>query len=237
MITIEPPSLGEGSTREQLEKIRSYLYRTSQQLTWAFSVLDQKDSQPGQSLPERKPGSQQPQQVFAGIKNLIVKSADIVNAYSDIIEKRLEGTYAAQSEFGSFREKTSQQLKADSQGISQLFSRNQQLQADINALEQKNSQVSAYIKTGLLREGKSPLYGLEIGQQNRVDGVETFDKFARFTSDRLSFFDSSDVEVAYISDYRLYITNAHVTGSLDLGGKFRVFCQNGLVFQWTGGKN
>ena len=236
MITIEPPSLGEGNTREQLQNIKSYLYRTAQQLSWAFSVLDGKDSHIQAEQPQARADAQKesPQQTFAGIRQLIVKSADIVNAYSDIIEKRLEGTYVAQSQFGLFREKTSQHFKADSQSITRLFSKNQQLQTAVDALEHKNQSVSAYLKSGLLQED-GPVYGLEIGQQNLVEGKETFDKFARFTADRLSFFDRSDVEVAYISDYRLYISNAMVTGSLELAGRFRLSYQNGLSFQWIGG--
>ena len=80
-----------------------------------------------------------------------------------------------------------------------------------------------------------PVYGLEFGQTNSVDGETVFDKFARFAADRLSFFDSNDVEVAYISDYKLYITNAEISGSLWLSGKFKIYYNGGLAFQWIGG--
>jgi hypothetical protein len=82
-----------------------------------------------------------------------------------------------------------------------------------------------------------PVYGLEIGQTNSVDGATVFDKFARFAADRLSFFDSNDVEVAYISDYKLYITNAEISGSLWLSGKFKIYYNGGLAFQWIGGES
>ena len=80
-------------------------------------------------------------------------------------------------------------------------------------------EVQAYIKSGLLYydDYGVPVYGIEIGQTNTANGVEFFNKFARFTSDRLSFYDANDTEVAYISDYMLVITNAWVKGSLKLG--------------------
>ena len=240
MITIEPPSLGEGTAKQQLEALRGYLYRTAQQLTWAFSVLQSQEESEAGSAPTAAPRPQapdsSPQQVFSNIKQLIIKSADIVKAYGDVIEKRLEGSYVASSQFGSFREETSQLINANSRGLSQLFQLSQQLDAEVNALQEKNQSVSAYLKSGLLQEGERPVYGLEIGQRNLVDGKPVFDRFARFTADRLSFFDSSDVEVAYISDYRLYITNAQVSGTLELAGRFRIFYQNGLTVQWTGGR-
>ena len=98
--------------------------------------------------------------------------------------------------------------------------------------------IYGYAQRGFLyyKENGTPVYGLEIGQTNSVDGQNVFDKFARFASDRLSFFDSNDVEVAYISDYKLYITNAEITGSLWLSGKFKIYYNGGLAFQWIGGE-
>ena len=78
-----------------------------------------------------------------------------------------------------------------------------------------------------------PIYGLEIGQRNDVDGVEVFNKYAQFTSDRLSFFDSNDVEVAYISDYKLYITHVVIKGTLT-GNAFRMDFTNGFRLKYVG---
>ena len=72
--------------------------------------------------------------------------------------------------------------------------------------------MNAYIRTGLLYEGSDGIarYGVEIGEEAEKDGVKAFRKFARLTSDRLSFFDQNDIEVAYISDRKIYITSAEV---------------------------
>ena len=73
-------------------------------------------------------------------------------------------------------------------------------------------EVNATIRTGLLTQGPdgADIYGVEIGQQEWEDGVLRFRKYARLTAEKLSFYDSNDVEVAYISDRRMYVTAATV---------------------------
>ena len=94
--------------------------------------------------------------------------------------------------------------------------------------------VLANIRTGILYydDSGAAVYGLEIGQRNTIDGEEVFRKYARFVSNRLSFFDENDNEVAYISDYKLYITSAQVTGELTVG-RYRLDTSDGLAFRWV----
>jgi hypothetical protein len=175
------------------------------------------------------------QAAFASLKPLIIKSADIVEAYYEEISKRLVGEYVAESDFGTFREQTIQDIEANSTGITQFFTNLQELITDIDNINFKLLEVNAHIRSGLLYNDANgvPIYGLEIGQKNIVDGKEVFNKYARYTSDRLSFYDQNDTEVAYISDYKLYITNAEVTGTLQLGG-YIIETTNGLAFKWVG---
>lgn len=235
-IELEHPPRAEGSLRDQLQSLHSYLSRTSQQLQWAFETLE---AGKGESirLPQNLPREKSPREIFSGIKSLIIQSADIVDAYDQQIRKRLEGEYAAASEFGTFRQETVQQLEANSQELKQLFLSEEKLQSQVDGLEQENRSTAAYLRSGKLEEGDFPVYGLEIGQTNRQNGQQVFKKFARFTPDRLSFFDGSNVEVAYISDFRLFITDASVAGTLQLGGRFQASFENGLIFKWTGGNS
>ena len=94
-------------------------------------------------------------------------------------------------------------------------------------------ETNAYIRTGLLfySDDGFPVYGLELGQKNEANGVEVFNKFAMFTADKLSFYDQNENEVAYISDQKLYITEAHITGALTLG-RYYISTANGLAFKW-----
>ena len=118
----------------------------------------------------------------------------------------------AQSQFGTYRQETEQRISANSLMIEQKFSNLQQLETTVAELRSAVLEVSATIRTGLLAEdaeGRS-IYGVEIGQQERENGVIRFRKYARLTAEKLSFYDSNDVEVAYISDRRMYVTAATV---------------------------
>ena len=64
-----------------------------------------------------------------------------------------------------------------------------------------------------------------------VNGEETFNKYARFTADRLSFYDANDTEVSYIGDYKQVITNAKVLEKLEVG-KFVFDTSNGIALRW-----
>ena len=81
-----------------------------------------------------------------------------------------------------------------------------------------------------------PVYGVEIGQKTQIDGEEVFNQFARFTAEKLSFFDSNGVEVAYISDQKLYISHVEVTGTFTQGGFIDITLPDkSVVTKWIGG--
>ena len=242
-VQIRTPNITAGTDRERLMQIQSYLYQMAQQLQWAFNTLETGTGSASQQtlLQAAKAAAKEadPTTTFAGLKNLIIKSADIVDAYYEEINSRLEGVYVAQSDFGTYTEQTGAEIRQNSTNINQLYTNIRTLSESVDEIYNNTIGANAYLKSGLLYETEAgvPVYGLEIGQTNSVDGVTVFDKFARFAADRLSFFDSNDVEVAYISDYKLYITNAEISGSLWLGGKFKIYYNGGLVFQWIGGES
>ena len=95
----------------------------------------------------------------------------------------------------------------------------QEIITDVENVEHTLIEVNAHIKTGILYydDDGVPVYGLEVGQRTEIDGEEVFNKYARFTSNKLSFYDQNDNEVAYISDRKLYITHIEVTGSYAIG--------------------
>lgn len=97
----------------------------------------------------------------------------------------------------------------------------------------------AHIRTGEIdtrvdeQGNEFPVYGVEIGQTDTVNGQAVLRRFARFSSGKLSFYDQNNTEVAYISDYKLYITNAEIAGTLKLGG-FLIDTSKGLTIKWVG---
>lgn len=238
-IQIPVPNITAADDAQRLRQIQGYLYRMAGQLQWAFDTLTVSGTEPS-AAETSLPGTARKTDTVntaAGIRDLIIKSADIVDVLSRQVGRRLEGVYLAQSDFGTYREETALEIDAGSQAVRQLFTQVQEITDTVEGLYDSSLTASAYLKSGLLerKPDGTAVYGLEIGQTNSAGGETVFDKFARFSADRLSFYDSNDVEVAYISDYKLYITNAEISGSLWLSGRFKICCNGGLAFQWIGG--
>lgn len=253
-INIRLPNITGNTEAEQLAQVKSYLYQMVGQLNYALStietgtgVVDVRGNPVSVSTQQKE----DPASTFNSIKALIIKSADIVTAYYDEIVKRLEGVYVAEASFpdgiAAYIQKTSNDVIANSQYISQMYTNIQTILSDVDDIKNDQIKVKAHIKTGLLyyvgEDGKeydselengTPVYGVEVGQiVTDENETELFNKFARFTSNRLSFYDQNNNEVAYISDYKLFITNAEITGSLKLGG-FLIDTTRGFTIRWEG---
>ena len=238
-INIRLPNITAATEAGKLQQVQSYLYQLVEQLNRGLGEVEAAGAaraaaaiQAGAA--EKTP---EPRATFNAIKNLIIKSADIVEAYYDTISARLEGVYVAESDFGSYAEKTSQQIQGNSASIEQLYGNLQAIITDIEGLEHSVIDVNAHIRSGLLYYDDLgvPVYGLEIGQRTKIDGEEVFNKFARFTSGKLAFYDQNGTEVAYISDQKLYITHAHITGSFIEGGfQDTVQGDGSIVTRWVG---
>lgn len=272
------PHITEGTDREMLMQLKTYMYQMAEQLQWALNSLDTSGSQSAASTTKSqisvKPISEDnAHSSFNAIKSLIIKSADIVNAYYEEINKRLKSEYVAQSDFGSYTEEMEQMITGNSSAIEQAFANIQTIDSDVQGVFKALSDnikraetelaegmdgvsaelgekietitknlaailtVNAYIKSGLLyyNDDGLPVYGVEVGQTNNVNGEEVFRKFARFTANRLSFYDQNDMEVAYISDYKLYITSVEILYSL-VGGGFMLDFSRGFTLQYLGGE-
>ena len=242
-MNIRFPNITGHTEAEQLTQVKSYLHQLVEQLNWALSTIESGTSSskasPAVDTPTNGAGKAQENEVsFYELKSLIIKSADIANSYYEQFSKRLEGSYVSQSDFGIYEEATAQEILANSTAIEQFYTDLQQIITDIENAENSLIDVYAHIKSGMLYydDDGSPVYGLEIGQRTEIDGVESFNKYARFTSDKLSFYDSSDNEVAYISDKKLYITHVEVTGSFSLGGFVdKVLADRSVVTKWIEG--
>lgn len=218
-MSIPLPRQITGSGQEQLRQIQSYLFRLSQELELALGTVDKqlltlRDTAAQTERAVRTVSeSQNPKAQFSSLKSLIIKSADIVNAYYEEISRKLSGEYVAQSDFGTFRQETRQSITENSQGITRAFSDLQTIENTLAELSGAVTQVNAWIKTGKLGEDENsvPIYGVEIGQQTEKDGIVAFQKFARLLADRLSFFDRNGLEVSYIGEESMHITRAEVS--------------------------
>ena len=240
-IELRYPHVPNVTEREQLAYMKSYLHQLVDQLQIALnnigssttSVVTSAQKPAAPSVIERT----DPAVTFNSIKSLIIKSADIVNSYYDQINTRLNGVYVAESDFGTYAEQTSQEIEQTSTKTDQLFENIQVIETEVENLAYALIETNAYIRSGLLYTGDNgvPMYGLEIGQKVVIEDEEVFRKFARFTADRLSFYDQNGSEVAYISDYKLYIRNVEITSSYKIGGLVDTVMSTGdVVTKWVG---
>lgn len=292
---IRLPQINAPTEKEQLAQIKSYLFQLAEQLQWGLQNIESSSKSSNvvvtptpRSLLAGSQPAQSPEATFGSIKALIIKSADIINAYYEDIHERLEGQYVAQSDFGTFKENTAQDITKSATRIDNAFINIQSIETnlidvdesveevrtgidsnlqvlneeiselnmalndakgsidsdiqgirdEIENIEFSLVEVNANIRSGLLYydDDEIPVYGLEIGQKTMVDGEEVFNKFARFTSERLSFYDRNGIEVAYISDYRLYIYNVEITGIFKIGGLVDTVMASGdVVTKWVQG--
>ena len=250
-IDLRFPNITGTTEKEQLMQVKSYLYQLTEQLQWALNNIDTSatnhvvyetkisghvvQGDGGTSLASDEPFDAEV--AFADLKPLIIKSADIVEAYYEHINTRLAGLYVAESDFGTYIEETELEISRRSTDIEQLFTNIQQIVSDIENLNFTLAEVNAHIKSGKLYNDENglPVYGIEIGQKNTIDGVEVFNKYARFISDRLSFYDHNGTEVAYISDRKLHISNVEITNSYKIGGFVDTVMASGdVVTKWVG---
>lgn len=230
------PNITAATPEGKLQQMQSFLYQTIEQLNWALNTIETAAaSGNAASQTAQKGGNSSAEKdavtSFNDIKALIIKSADIVNAYYEKINAKLVGEYVAISDFGTYSENTAAEIEANSSGIKQNYQNIQSILSDITTIKDKQVKVDAHIKTGVLYydEAGVPVYGMEIGQKTDIDGEEVFNKFARFSSDKLSFYDQNGNEVAYISDKKLYISHIEVTGSYTIGNLVDTVLADGSV--------
>lgn len=242
---IRYPNIVGKTDTQKLEQMKSYLHQLTDELNFHLdkfgTAVNSVSGYPSTTNEAARVAKKtDPVSTFNDIKALIIKSADIVNAYYDVISARLDGAYVAESDFGIYAEQTSQSIAANTKSIGQFYTNLQQIIDEVDDVVRSQIEVDAHINTGLLyyEDDGTPVYGLEIGQRTEVGGEEVFNKYARFTPDKLAFYDQNGNEVAYISDRKLYITHIEVTGSYAQGGFVDTALADGsIVTRWMRGEN
>lgn len=209
-----PPVISAEQPEEALRNMQKYLWQFAEQVQLALEESGRRETAILQKAENYSAKLQKdsPAATFGKVKDLIIKSAEIVEAYRTEITKTLAGQYVAVSDFGTYKEQTAAVITETDKNVTQNYTMIQQIESNVEGLESGINKMNAYIRTGLLYEDEegTSRYGVEIGEEAEKDGVKAFRKFARLVSDRLSFFDQNEIEVAYISDRKLYITAAQV---------------------------
>lgn len=236
-VNIRFPNINATTEAGKLQQMQSYMHQLVEQLNWALNTVEA--AQSGNASPaivyrqSEDASSKEAEDTFNSIKALIIKSADIVKAYETTIFSDFNGKYFADSDFGTYIEDTKRKVEDNSKGVTDVFTNVQTIESNLGALEDDVRTTNAYIKRGLLfyDENGSAVYGIEVGETSE-DGA--FLKYARFISDRLSFFDVNGNEVAYIGAGCLYVNGKTVfLGEIQLGG-YKTDTSDGLAFTWIG---
>lgn len=245
-IDIRMPNINAPTDAGQLQQIRSYLYQFAEQMKWALDTMGAGSNETivkqGEGSASESSEEADAMATFNEVKSLIIKSADIVDAYYEEIDKMisLSGKYVAQSEFGDYTEETNQTISATSEYVTQTLTKVETIEGKLDGIESSIKEKESYIRYGYVGTtlddtgiATNDAPGIEIGDFNEFDGT-VYKRFARFTAYGLELFGNTlDHPVAYIKQSKLYIVEAEITGTLKLGG-YRIDTSNGLSFKWIG---
>lgn len=181
---IRYPNITGKTDAQKLEQIKSYLHQLVGELNYQLkqgetvgSIVNYASSVNGDVVRRKT----DPISTFNDIKALIIKSTDIINAYYEEINARLEGVYVKESEFDTYAEQNDTSIQTIISNMKQIAESIQHLTSALETMEQYQSDMNVHINTDLLGDDGDTVYGMEIGQRTE-DG---FDKFARFTSNGL----------------------------------------------------
>lgn len=228
-----PPRL-MGDTADQLRQITSYLFQLQRDLNVAMDNLGddsgpviQKAAQAAETSIKQGAMAEAAKQ----LKSLIIKTANTIQKEMDTWTQTLEGTYVAQSEFGTYQEEVSQEITATATEIVNRFNYESNLAARLEELEAENTllktykvETEQYTKSGLLYydEYDVPVYGYAVGEvltRVIVNGEETVrreDLLSTWSSGRLNFWQGGHI-VAYYANNKMYVTDGEFLNSLQIG--------------------
>lgn len=239
-VDIRFPNITATTESGKIQQLQSYMHQLVEQLNWALNTVEtaSNGTVPStvnvQQAKELSP--KEAEDTFNSIKALIIKSADIVKAYEKTIFTDFDGKYFADSDFGTYLEETSRAVEENSKGVTEYYERIETIDSRVEGVEDEVRTTNAHIRRGYLDDGA---FGIEIGETK--DGV--FKRYARFTSDKLSFHDKNGNEVAYIGAGEedkenpncLYITGRAIFQGDIQFGQYIADTSDGLAFTWIGG--
>lgn len=244
MTEIRLPHITGVTEQEQLMQIKSYLYQLTGQLNFALKAVNSEGNYTqqitrtsGESGTEKDTDIEEKLKNFIEVKNLIIKSADVIEFFEDIVTRELEGNYVATSDFGIFQEQTSNKFVETSENVTNYYESTKEIIANKFELRKDN----CYIKTGWLDDDNT-VAGFEVGQYTEYVETDTSGNvitkyndtgFAHFTTEEIAFFDKNRVKLAWFSKSVMHIANAQIEDTLTLGG-YVVDTENGLAFKWKG---
>ena len=247
-IDIRLPNITATDEAGQLSQMRSYLYQFAEQLKWALNTLENNPNSEAVVLKDavgnvvEQTEEAKAQDTFNSIKDLIIKSADIVEAYYEEVDSMLQlsGKYVAQSEYGKYTEETTHKVNATSDYIEQQFYKKETIDGEEVTTEYSIADIDKRIRSqeGTIRYGEvdttlttdGKTYGIEIGEFETSGGKET-KRFATFSAAGVELYawSNSTAPVVTISQSKITITAAEFKSYVIMGG-YKLDFSNGIAF-------
>ena len=187
------------------------------------------------------------QAASAELDQITVRIDGVDQQVSDL-SATLQHQYVTVSDLGTYKEDIRTEISAQADNITNIYNYVSELQANIegvsDAFSTYRTETDGYIRTGIVDyDGTLPIFGIAIGQnlQTSVDNdgntiIAKKNFRGIYTSQRLSFW-QDEVEVAYVSNNQLYITNVVALSTMTVG-EWSISGANaasGLVLKWIGG--
>lgn len=243
-IKIETPPGLKGTTEQQITQMYAFLFRLSENLNVALNNLSLESFSSASDLastthsalgaPEADTGPKTAE-TYNELRALINNTADLIHLEMDSMKDIYSSQYNAVSEeWGSFQEEINTTIEKTAHNVVSTY----EYDASIQSLNEAAVGFSDYMlhTEGYIRQGfidydedGAPIIGIAIGQNLKsttvvIDGEEyqhldRAQSCAFYTAEKVSF-RVNGVEVAYVSNKKLYIHDVEITGSVIFNSKW-----------------
>lgn len=243
VIDIAFPNFTGTTTEAQLSEIKSFLFGLTDKLNYALQSVEVEGSADVTYTPYTTSSSATSVQKvqkkgdlpFNEIRDLIINSSEIFTAYSDMIQKRLNYEYVAQSDFGDYLNTTIGTLQATAQRLSDVIT---STQSETTEAGTRTVNINGFIEAGIIGEENGvDVIGIALGQttsETTAEGdITVFSKAVQLTSGKLSFFDGNGNEIAYVSGDMFKIANGEILNFIRFGD-YDVDVSDGVAWKWRG---
>lgn len=219
---IDLPNINRaGTTEQQLSEIRTYIYRNNEQLNAVLSNLtvdkiwEQTANALAAAYDENSNETKDLLERYAAIRDLIIKTADVIIQTDEQFKMTMTGSFLAKSQFGEYLRNTSVEIDGNSTGFTELYRYSTELGTEF---DEYTTDMQNYIKRGLLDESVTPaVYGIEIGlisSKITYNGreIDTSSNIkTRITPDEMSWWSNGN-KVYYINGKTVYFPSAEIYG-------------------------
>lgn len=229
-----PPML-KGTPAEQLKQLQTYLYDVSQKLNQAVMDIGiEQLSKDGQErIQQLQEKAEQSEEKRTGLKELIIKNADISRTEEDEIRAQLSRNVMALNEaLGEFRQTITSNLSLTAQGIRQDYNLLDEIVTTANGInEEFRTRFSSFIYSGIIDPNTDPpIRGIAIGENvTNSDGtLNDENKVAVFTAERITFY-NNNVAIGYYDGNTFHISKGEIDNTMIIGNfQFIKFADNSM---------